>query len=42
MKDKKDMERMLEALKNNEKQTLEKVKKEEEKQVQKRYIEKDW
>lgn len=42
MKDKKDTERMLEALKNNEKNTLEKVKKKEEQQVQKRYIEKDW
>ena len=42
MQDKKDMERMLEALKNNEKNTLEKVKKKEEQQVQKRYIEKDW
>ena len=42
MKDKKETERMLEALKNNEKNTLEKVKKKEEQQVQKRYIEKDW
>ena len=42
MKDKKDTERMLEALKNNEKNTLERVKKKEEQQVQKRYIEKDW
>lgn len=42
MQDKKDMDRMLEALKNNEKNTLEKVKKKEEQQVQKRYIEKDW
>ena len=42
MKDNKDTERMLEALKNNEKNTLEKVKKKEEQQVQKRYIEKDW
>jgi tetratricopeptide (TPR) repeat protein len=42
MKDNKDTERMLEALKNNEKNTLEKVKKKEEQQVQKRHIEKDW
>ena len=42
MRDNKDTERMLEALKNNEKNTLEKVKKKEEQQVQKRHIEKDW
>ncbi len=42
MNDKQDTERMLEALKNNEKNTLEKVKKKEEQQVQKKYIEKDW
>lgn len=41
-KNKKQMERMLEALKNSEKQTLNKVKRKEEDKAQKRSIEKDW
>ena len=41
-KNKKQMERMLEALKNSEKQTLNKVKRKEEDNAQKRSIEKDW
>lgn len=41
-KDEKEMKRMLEALKNNEKATLEKLKRKEDKQAQKKYIEKDW
>lgn len=41
-KNKKQMERMLEALKNSEKQTLNKVKRKDEDNVQKRKIEKDW
>ena len=41
-KNKKQMERMLDALKNSEKQTLNKVKRKEEDNAQKRSIEKDW
>ncbi len=38
----KETERMLEALKNNEKQTLGKIKRQENESAQKRHIEKDW
>lgn len=41
-KDKKQMEKMLEALKNNEKRTLNKIKRKEDASAQKRRIEKDW
>lgn len=41
-KDKKQMAKMLEALKNNEKRTLNKIKRKEDASAQKRRIEKDW
>ncbi len=41
-KNRKETERMLEALKNNEKNTLNKIKRTEEKEAQKKHIDKDW
>lgn len=41
-KDKKEVKRMLEALKNNEKNTLNKIKHQKEDKAQKRRVEKDW